>query len=223
MNRATTLAMLAALAIMGTTACSSLNQRERGAVIGAGVGAAAGAAIGSQMGSTTKGALIGAVVGGAAGAVIGHQMDQQAEELAEDLEGADVTREAEGIFVRFPSGLMFDFDSAALRAEARSDLADLAGSLQRYPNTEVLIVGHTDAVGTDTYNLDLSRRRARSAADFLIGQGIASARLRTEGRGESEPIATNDTEAGRQQNRRVEVAIVASEEYREQVLRDVGR
>ncbi|MGH7480666.1 MAG: OmpA family protein, partial [Longimicrobiales bacterium] len=162
------------------------------------------------------------VVGGAAGAVIGNQMDDQAEELAEDLPNAEISRVGEGIAVTFPSGLMFDFDSANLRSGVRSDLSDFAASLQKYPNTDILIVGHTDAVGSDSYNLDLSERRARSVADYVAAQGIVRSRLLVEGRGEMEPIASNETDAGRQQNRRVEIAIYASEEYREQVQREVG-
>jgi outer membrane protein OmpA-like peptidoglycan-associated protein len=111
--------------------------------------------------------------------------------------------------------LLFDFDSSALRSGARQDLQDFATSMKDYPETEILVVGHTDSKGSADYNQDLSQRRAGSAADYLINQGISADRLRTEGRGETEPVATNDTEAGRQQNRRVEVAIFASEEYRE--------
>ena len=201
------------------SACSSLSRTEKGAIIGAGAGGAIGGVIGKQTGSTTRGAIIGAAVGGVVGAVIGRQMDKQAEELAQNIPGATVTRIGEGIAVTFASGLLYDFDSDRIRAEAAQNLRNLAGSLDQYPNTELLIVGHTDSQGPDSYNWDLSERRSRSAADYLAAQGVARARLRTAGRGETEPIAPNDTEAGQQQNRRVEVAIFASEAYRNELKR----
>lgn len=210
-----------ALLVPLMAACGSWSRTEKGAAIGAGAGAVVGAAVGKATGSTARGAIVGAAVGGVAGAVIGREMDQQAEELAADLEGADVTRIGEGIAVSFPSGLLFDFDRADLRPASRADLADLAASLQKYPGREVVVVGHTDAVGSDAYNQGLSQRRAQAAADYLVSQGVPRSDVRTVGRGETEPIATNETDEGRQQNRRVEVAIFASEEYREQIQREV--
>lgn len=206
-----------------TVGCSGWSQTERGAAVGAGAGAAVGAAVGAATGSTARGAIVGAAVGGVAGAVIGNEMDEQAEELAGDLEGADVTRIGEGIAVSFPSGLLFDFDSSELRPGARDDLRDLARSLQEYDGREVLIVGHTDATGAADYNQRLSVRRAESAASYLASQGFPRSRIETAGRGETEPIATNETDAGRQQNRRVEVAIFATQEYREEVQRREGQ
>jgi outer membrane protein OmpA-like peptidoglycan-associated protein len=199
--------------------CSRLSSTEKGAIIGAGAGGAIGGVIGKQTGSTARGAIIGAVVGGAVGAIIGRQMDKQAEELAQNIPGATVTRIGEGIAVTFASGLLYDFDSDRIRAEAAQNLRNLAASLDQYPNTDLMIVGHTDSQGPDSYNWDLSDRRSRSAADYLASQGVARARLRTAGRGETEPIAANDTEAGQQQNRRVEVAIYASEAYRNELKR----
>jgi outer membrane protein OmpA-like peptidoglycan-associated protein len=213
-NTTTVVAMAALL-----SGCSSLNQTQRGAVIGAGAGGAVGAAVGAATGSTARGAIIGAAVGGVAGAVIGAQMDKQRDELASDLEGARVERYGEGVLVTFDSGLLFDFDSSVVKGAARSNLTDLANSLRKYPDTEVLIVDHTDAQGSDSYNQGLSERRAAAAKNFLVSQGVPTDRVRTEGLGESEPVASNDTDAGRAQNRRVEVAIFASEEYREELLR----
>ena len=209
--------LLVALAAGPLAGCQSLNNKEKGAIIGAAGGAVVGGAIGKYNGSTAKGAIIGAVVGGAAGAIIGHQMDQQAKEIEQNIPGATVERVGEGIQVTFESGLLYEFDSDVVRGAARENLSTLAASLDKYPNTELLIVGHTDDVGSDTYNQDLSERRARAAANYLAAQGVASSRLRTLGLGESEPVATNATDAGRDQNRRVEVAIFASEEYRESV------
>ncbi|HEV8480774.1 MAG TPA: OmpA family protein [Candidatus Eisenbacteria bacterium] len=204
---------IVALMIASTSGCSSMNKTEKGAVIGAAGGAAVGGVIGHATGSTAKGAILGAVVGGAAGAIIGHQMDKQAEEIKQNVPGATVERVGEGIAVTFASGLLFDFDSDVLRSEAKHNLDALAGSLKEYDNSDLLIVGHTDNVGSDTYNLGLSERRARSAAQYLASRGVT--RYDTRGRGETEPIASNDTEAGRQQNRRVEIAIYASEEARQ--------
>jgi outer membrane protein OmpA-like peptidoglycan-associated protein len=204
------------------TGCASMNNTERGATIGAATGGAIGAAIGRNNGGTAKGAIIGAVLGGAAGAVIGRRMDNQARDLDRELEGAEVERVGEGIAVTFESGILFPFDSETLLPAGRSNLQDLARSLQNYPGTEVLIVGHTDATGSDSYNMALSQRRAESAASYLAAQGISRSRIRTQGRGEMEPVASNDSESGRQQNRRVEVAIFASEEYRQQILREYG-
>ena len=197
--------------------CASMSQKQRGAVIGATAGAAAGAVIGNQTGSTVRGAIIGAVVGGAAGAVIGHQMDQQAKELQQNIPGATITRVGEGIAVSFPSGILFPFNSTDILPDGKQNLQQLASSLDKYPNSDILIVGHTDSVGTDAYNMDLSQRRAQSASAYLQSLGVPASRLQTAGRGESEPIASNDTDEGRQRNRRVEIAIYASEAYRKQV------
>src|SRR6185369_1524598 len=163
-----------------------------------------------QSNNTAKGAIIGAVLGGAAGAIIGHQMDQQAKELEQNIPGATVERVGEGIQVTFASGLLFDFDSDRVLPAARTNLDNLAASLQKYKDSELMIVGHTDAKGTDSYNQELSERRARSAASYLRSQGV-SRRIQALGRGETEPVATNDTDDGRQQNRRVEVAIYAGD------------
>ena len=205
------------LSALTLTGCASLNNKEKGAAIGAATGAAAGGLIGRANGSTAKGAIIGAVVGGTVGAVIGHQMDQQAKELEQNIPGAIVERVGEGIQVTFQSGLLFDFDSDRIKADAATNLRNLASSLGKYPNSSLLIVGHTDAVGSADYNQTLSERRARSTASFLEGQGVSVTRLQTAGRGETEPVASNDTESGMQKNRRVEVAIYASEAYRNQL------
>jgi outer membrane protein OmpA-like peptidoglycan-associated protein len=202
------LAVLALLAL-GLSACA-LNNKEKGAIIGGVGGGVAGGVIGNQTGSTTRGAIIGAVVGGAAGAVIGHQMDQQAKELQQNIPGATVTRVGEGIAVTFASGLLYDFDSDVVRSEAAQNLRNLASSLNKYPSTDLLIVGHTDAVGSSEYNQGLSQRRSTAAANYLTGQGVDATRLQAVGRGETEPLATNDTEGGRQLNRRVEIAIYAN-------------
>ena len=191
-------------------AACAMNKKESGGAIGATAGGAIGAVIGNQTGSTARGAIIGAVVGGTAGAIIGHQMDQQAKELKQNIAGATIRREGEGIAVTFASGLLYDFDADQIRAEAAHNLRALAASLDKYANTDIIIVGHTDAVGTVAYNQSLSQRRATAAADYLVSQGVSRSRLQALGRGESDPISANDTETGRQLNRRVEVAIFAN-------------
>lgn len=201
---------LAAIVLASSTGCASLSNKEKGGIIGAGAGAVIGGAIGKYNGSTAKGAIVGAVVGGAAGAIIGHQMDQQAKELKQNIPGAVVERVGEGIQVTFESGLLFDFDSDVVKGSAGSNLTTLGNSLEQYPKSSLLIVGHTDSVGTDTYNQDLSQRRAAAAAARLVSEGVASARVQTMGLGETEPVMPNSTDAGRAKNRRVEVAIYAS-------------
>ena len=201
------------------TSCASLNNKERGAIIGAGAGAAVGGVVGNATGNTARGAIIGAVVGGAAGAIIGHQMDQQAKEIKQNIPGAVVERVGEGIQVTFESGLLFDYDSDRIKPAAAENLRSLARSLNNYPSTDLVIVGHTDNVGSDEYNADLSQRRSRAAANYLASLGVNPNRLRTYGRGETEPVAANTTDTGRQQNRRVEVAIFANEAAREDARR----
>lgn len=220
MTRVTPLRALKALALvslMSMTGCASLSQTQEGAIIGGAVGTVLGGVIGNQTGSTARGAIIGAAVGGAAGALIGRQMDQQAETLEDELPGATVERVGEGIQVTFDSGILFGFDSYTLRDAARENLSNLAASLNRFSDSELLIVGHTDSSGAEDYNQRLSENRAGAARDYLVRQGVDASRIRALGLGETEAIATNDTEIGQQKNRRVEVAIFASEEYRKRL------
>jgi outer membrane protein OmpA-like peptidoglycan-associated protein len=207
----------AAVMAMGINSCATHTQT--GAVIGAAGGAVVGGVIGRATGSTARGAIIGAAVGGAAGAIIGSQMDKQAQELKQNIPGATVERVGEGIAVTFASGLLYDFDSDVVRAEARRNLQTLAQSLDKYPGSDILIIGHTDQVGTATYNQGLSERRAAAAANYLVSEGVSRTRVATRGMGETDPVASNDTEAGRAQNRRVEVAIYASEAYKAEAAR----
>lgn len=207
-TRGLRVALIAVLAF-ASTSCA-LNRKEKGAMIGGAAGAAAGAAIGNKTGSTARGAIIGAVVGGAAGAMIGHQMDQQAQELVVEIPGAVVERIGEGIQITFDSGLLYDIDSSSIKVAAGENLRNLATSLKKYTNTDLLIVGHTDSSGSEDYNQSLSLRRAEAASTYLGAQGVSVLRMFTEGRGEMEPVSTNDTDAGRQANRRIEVAIYMS-------------
>jgi outer membrane protein OmpA-like peptidoglycan-associated protein len=149
-------------------------------------------------------------------------MDRQAEQLTKVLPDAQVSRVGEGIAVTFESGILFPFDSAELQGAGRDNLRKLADSLQGNPGTEIMLVGHTDSVGQPGYNQQLSERRARTAADYLSAQGVARQRLLTSGKGEAEPIATNEDDAGRGKNRRVEVAIYADKQWREEARREAG-
>jgi outer membrane protein OmpA-like peptidoglycan-associated protein len=214
-------AFLAALVLVGAAGCASTNKTTKGAVIGGAAGGVVGGVIGNQTGSTARGAIIGAVLGGAAGAIIGHQMDQRAQEIQQAVPAATVERVGEGIQVTFPSGLLFDFDSDVVRSNAASNLNELARNLSKYGDSNLLIAGHTDAVGSSDYNQALSERRARSAARYLSAQGV-STYIATAGLGEREPIASNGTESGRQQNRRVEIAIYASSALQETARRQAA-
>lgn len=185
-------------------------------------GAAAGAVIGGVASGSARGAILGAAIGGAAGAAIGGIMDAQAEDLQDKLPNATVERVGEGIQITFDSGILFDVNSATLRTAAQQNLTDLVRSLEEYEGTDVLVVGHTDSTGEAAYNQTLSERRADAARNYLIGAGLESGRVRAIGRGEEEPVASNESDAGRQENRRVEVAIFASEEMQRQMLRRHG-
>jgi len=207
---------------LGSIGCASMSNQEKGAVIGAGAGAAAGAAIGKATGNTAMGAILGAFVGGAAGVYIGNYMDKQAAEMERDLEGATITRVGEGIKVTFDSGLLFDISSADVLAPARANLENLADILLKYPDTDILIEGHTDATGSDEYNLTLSQQRAQAVANQLAALQVDSTRFTIMGYGESQPIADNATVDGRTQNRRVELAIMANDKLKKAAERQAG-
>jgi outer membrane protein OmpA-like peptidoglycan-associated protein len=187
---------------------------QTGAVIGAGGGAVVGAVIGKATGHTAGGVILGAAVGGVAGAIIGDYMDRQAAEMERDLEGARIERVGEGIKITFGGGILFDVDRADVRPAVQADLVDLARILNKYDDTNVMVQGHTDATGSEDYNMDLSVRRASSVATFLAAQNVGRDRLSAVGYGELQPVASNDTPDGRQQNRRVEVAIWANDDLK---------
>jgi outer membrane protein OmpA-like peptidoglycan-associated protein len=207
------LMMVTVIASQMLFGCKASNTTKGGA-IGAGAGAAIGGIIGHKSDNTVVGAIIGATVGGAAGAIIGRQMDKQAEELQRDLKGATVERVGEGILITFNSGLQFNLNSYELETATKTNLNDLAKTLKKYDDTNILIEGHTDSSGEDAYNLKLSDNRAGAVEDYLNTQGIKSGRITTEGYGESQPLESNDSEVGRQKNRRVEVAIYANKKMK---------
>lgn len=191
--------------------CASWNKTVKGGVIGTAAGGAAGAIIGRTAGNTAMGAIIGATVGGATGAIIGNQMDKQAAEIEEEVPGVIVERVGEGIVIEFTNKILFGFDSSDLKADAKESLDNLVIILKRYPDTDILISGHTDDAGTEAYNISLSERRAGAVSGYLVQKSISATRLKTVGYGESDPRYTNDTDEGRANNRRVEFVITANE------------
>ena len=194
--------------------CSNMTRTQKGAVIGTTAGGTIGAIIGKKAGNTAVGAIIGGAIGGTAGALIGRNMDKQAEEIKKNVPGAEVIREGEGLIVKFDSGILFDVDKADLKDNARTNIQNLATSMKNNPETDIMIIGHTDASGSDNYNLGLSQRRAESVKSFALANGITSSRLTTTGKGESEPIADNTTDSGKALNRRVEIVIVANDKMK---------
>jgi outer membrane protein OmpA-like peptidoglycan-associated protein len=189
---------------------SGCSRTTKGAGIGAAAGAGVGALIGKATGNTARGAIIGAGVGGGAGALIGHQMDKQAAEMEADLQGVQVERVGEGIKLTFDSGILFDVNKADLQPAAKTNLEKLATILNKYPDTNVLIEGHTDSTGSQQWNMQLSKMRAESVGAQLTTLGVAPARFTEVGYGPDQPVASNDTAEGRQMNRRVELAIMAN-------------
>ncbi len=189
----------------------NMTKAQKGAIIGAGAGGAVGAGVGKAAGNTALGAIIGASVGGIAGGIIGRQMDKQAAEI-EKIPGAEVTRVGEGINVTFDSGVLFALDSDDLNGDAQGKLKELAGILKRYPDTYILVEGHTDASGSDAHNNRLSKQRAESVSDFLEEKDVKDKRIRTKWYGEDQPKFPNDNSANMAKNRRVEFAIYANEE-----------
>lgn len=198
----------------GSISCSSMSNTQKGAAGGAAAGGTIGAIIGHQSGNTAVGAIIGAAVGGAAGGVIGHYMDKQAAEMQKDLEGAKVERVGEGIKITFDSGLLFDVNKAELKQASKDNLTKLAGILNKYPDTNILLEGHTDSTGSEEWNLELSKLRSQSVENYLAGKQVMETRFTNMGYGESQPIASNDTVDGRSANRRVEVAIYANDKLK---------
>ena len=204
---------------MMLTSCESVknaNNQQKGTVIGTAAGAVIGGVLGNNLGkgkNAPAGAVLGGIVGGVAGNVIGRNMDKQAKEIKETLPGAEVERVGEGIKVTMKENMVnFGFDSSDLTSAAKANLDKLAQVLKNNMDTNINIYGHTDSKGTDAYNLSLSERRAAAVKNYLVSQGVSSSRMFTMGVGEKEPVASNDTDAGRAENRRVEFAITANEE-----------
>jgi len=203
-------ALASAIMLVGCTA-DDPNQRAK---TGAAIGALAGAVLGHQVQHSTRGRVVGAVVGAVAGGAIGNYMDNQQRDMEQELATEQQRHDLEierlkddSLKIDISNEVSFDFDRAGLKHAFTPTLRKVAGVLNKYNRTVVHVIGHTDSTGSEAYNMGLSQRRADSVADYLYGQGVSRDRLRTEGRGESEPRATNETEAGRQLNRRVEIIV----------------
>lgn len=201
------------------------NNKQKGAVIGAGSGAAIGGVIGNNVGkgNTVLGAILGAAIGGVAGGYIGDRMDRQAERIEEEIPGAEVTRVGEGINVTFneDAGVYFDTNKSDVKGTSQTTLNRLAEILKEYPKSNILVEGHTDSAGPEDYNMQLSKNRASSVSKYLVSQGISPSRLTTKWYGESQPVGDNETKEGKAKNRRVELAIVASEALKEEAKQQV--
>lgn len=210
-SRKSTWVVLLSLLMLISPACNT-SKSAKGAIIGGATGGVIGGLIGKKSGNTVAGILVGAAIGGAAGALIGKYMDKQAKKIEEEVKSAEVVRVEEGILVTFDSGILFGFDSYALSAKTKAELRTLANTLKEYEDTEITIEGHTDSKGTETYNYELSKKRANAVSSFLSAQGVAKVRLKSVGYGEQQPIDDN-TEAAA--NRRVEIAIVANKDLKQ--------
>ncbi len=206
---------LATSAVLGLTACAEMQNpdnpnrnTQQGALVGAGIGAVLGAATGDNRDERTRRAVIGATLGGGLGAVGGAALDRQEAELRQQMgSNVGIVNTGEQLIVTLPQDLLFATDSTTLTGSMQADLRAVASSLNRYPNTTINVIGHTDSSGAAAYNQDLSQRRAQAVSSVLVNAGVSAARIRAIGRGEDQPVASNQTAQGRQQNRRVEIVI----------------
>lgn len=201
---------------------SGMNNTEKGGVVGASSGAVIGGIIGNKNNNTALGAILGATVGGTVGVIIGNKMDRQAKKIADELgKTATVERVGEGIKVTFDSQLLFDFGKTDLKQSNIQDLQKLAETLKQYPDTELLIIGHTDNVGSVSFNQVLSKKRASAVSYQLSSTGVSNSRLIVKGKGEYQPTTSNDTEISRSQNRRVEIAIYANKKMKSEAKNEI--
>jgi outer membrane protein OmpA-like peptidoglycan-associated protein len=207
-----TILYVAAVSIL-SVGCKTMNKQQKGTAIGAGTGAAVGALVTK---GSVWGILIGAAVGGTAGNLIGKKMDKQAKDLKQAVPTAQVERVGEGINLTFESGLLFAINSSEISDSYKSDLSSVAEVFKKYPETNIVIEGHTDDTGTDEYNMTLSEKRAKSVQAFLVSKGVAENRMTAKWYGETQPKYPNDSEANRQKNRRVELAIFANDQMKEE-------
>lgn len=211
-----------AFLLSGCSTIQNASNTTKGTAIGTAAGGTVGALIGGKAGNTAIGAIAGAVIGGGAGALIGKKMDNQAKEIENTVAGAEVIKADEGIIVKFDEGILFDFNKTDLKQAARTNVAKLVETLNKEPDTEVLIIGHTDNVGSLDVNQRISLARANSVKNYAVSQGLQGARVKTEGKNFSEPISSNDTEAGRAENRRVEIVIVAGDKMIQDAKTEAG-
>ncbi|WP_372744203.1 OmpA family protein [Lutibacter sp.] len=226
-----TISILSLTVLINLGACSATqnaNNSQKGAVIGAAGGAILGAIIGNNTGKKGSGgelgAVIGGVVGGTAGVLIGKKMDKQAQQIEEEIPGATVERIDDGIVVTFDenSGVFFETNKYNINSASDALLTKLANILKEYPDTNVLVVGHTDSSGADAYNMTLSKNRAESVTNFFTSKGLAASRFTTNWYGEEQPVADNSTPEGRAKNRRVNLAIIPNEKMKEDAKNETG-
>ncbi len=220
--------VVAVMAVTILTSCEAVknsNNTQKGAVIGTAAGAVIGGIIGNNVKNKNSalGAVIGGVVGGVAGGVIGKQMDKQAQKIESEIPGAEVTRVGEGIDVVFDenSGVYFATNKSDINSKSKTNLKKLAGIFKEYPDTNIIVEGHTDSTGDDSYNMSLSQKRANAVTNYLVSQGISISRLTTYAHGETLPKYDNATPAGRAKNRRVELGIVANDKMKEDAQKQV--
>ncbi|MBL0682970.1 OmpA family protein [Aquimarina mytili] len=218
-------ALMAVAILSSCEAVQNANNTQKGAVIGTAAGAVLGGVIGNNVGkrNSALGAVIGGVVGGVAGGVIGKQMDKQAQKIESEIPGAEVTRVGEGIDVVFDenSGVYFETNKSNINAKSKTNLNKLAGIFKEYPDTNIIVEGHTDSTGDDSYNMSLSQKRANAVTEYLVSQGISRSRLTTYAHGETLPKYDNGTAEGRAKNRRVELGIVANEKMKRDAQQQV--
>ena len=206
---------LAAISLMGVSACVTDPNTGEQKISRTAIGGVGGAVLGGLLGEVIGGKtarIIGAGVGGVAGGVVGYQMDQQIKELREQTAGSGVDISevdgGEAILVNLPDGVTFAVDSSTINPQFRNTLDTVANSMQAYPNSLIDVYGHTDSTGADSYNQALSERRAQAVASYLTQRGVSGARIRSQGFGETSPVADNTTTQGRALNRRVEIKII---------------
>lgn len=222
------LSLLLMISLTNCKATKNANNKQKGAVIGAAGGAILGAIIGNNVGKGGNGelgAVIGGVVGGTAGVIIGNKMDKQAQKIENEIPGAEVERVDDGIVITFDenSGVYFATDKYNINSASQTTLDKLAGVFMEYPDTNILVVGHTDSVGSEEYNMTLSKNRAYAVTNYLVGKGLFSSRFTTNWFGESQPMHDNTTEVGRAKNRRVNVAILPNAQMIEAAQEEANR
>jgi len=218
MTRKITTVLMLVLLVSGCAMDSAQTKAGKGTMWGAGIGAAVGAGLGKVLGGDTKSALIGAGLGAALGAGAGHawgkSLDEQEAQLREKLATSDVVkieRKDDQLSLTFKSDTMFDSGVSVVKSEAQNEITQVATVLNKYPESIIIVRGHTDSVGSDTANQDLSENRSQAVKTILVEQGVNTDRILTIGYGETEPVSSNDTEVGRQANRRVEISIAKPE------------
>ncbi len=229
--------LFAASLIVITSGCDTVRRtsnQDKGVVVGATSGAVIGGILGNNVGSgknTALGAIIGAAVGGVAGGIIGNKMDRQAEKIKTEIPGAKVERIGEGIDVTFDennpdgskAGVYFETNKFDISSNSKLALDKLQKIFAEYPETNILVEGHTDDVGTDSYNLTLSEKRAAAVSNYLRQAGVSSSRIITKYYGESQPKVANDSDANRAMNRRVQFVITANDKMKAEAKKEAEK